>query len=119
MTTTKSATVPTPLPPHLSDEGGRDHLRDTSSLLRVLEERAVYLTLRAFPYLKEEEEDGDGDGENSRRRGGWTRMRKRRRCCHIPIVLPRKPPVPGSDGRVPSPSEALSAEVRIRAPPHQ
>ena len=60
--------VPPPLPPTLPYEGGRDHLMDKSSLLRVPEGRATYLNMGALPSLADD--DDDGDGKNSRGRGG-------------------------------------------------
>ena len=60
--------VPPPLPPTLPYEGGRDHLMDKSSLLRVPEGRATYLNMGALLYLADD--DDDGDGKNGRGRGG-------------------------------------------------
>ena len=89
-------------------------------LLRVLEGRVAYLTLGALLSLADDDGDGDGDGdgENSRGMGGWMSMRQRRRRRQFPIVPPRNPPVPGSDGRIPSPSEARSTEVHIGVTPN-
>ena len=47
------------------------------------------------------------------------RIIQQRRRRQVPIVYHRKPPVPGSNGRVPSLSEARSDEVRIGVPPHR
>ena len=58
--------VPLHFPPALSEEGGRDHLRETLSLLHVPEGRDAYLTLGDLQYMA----DDDCEGVNGRRGGG-------------------------------------------------
>ena len=62
---TMEATVLMPLTPDLTAEGGRFHLRETLSLMRVLEGRDASLTLGDLLYL----EDSDGDTGHTKRRG--------------------------------------------------
>ena len=95
---------------------GGNHLRATSSMMRVLERRAVSLTLGAFVSMVYD----DGNNNNGRRRGGGgSSMRQRQRRRKAPIVPPCHPTVSGADGRVPFMSEAQSDEILIGVPPHR
>ena len=47
----------------------RDHLRETSSLLRVPEGRAAYLTLGDLLSLVNDNGDGNGDGNSDDENG--------------------------------------------------
>ena len=103
--------------PRPVEQGEKDNLRETSLMLRIPEGRAAYLTLGYLLSLADD--NRDGNNKEGHGKGGWIRMRQRRRRRQVHIVPPWNLPVPGSDCRLPSSLEAPSAEFRIRGPLHQ